>query len=41
MNLKTAVFTAEHGYKWTTPPEGITESQLSHYGGLDHGWNAK
>lgn len=34
MNLKTAVFTAEHGYKWTTPPEGITESQLSHYGNI-------
>lgn len=32
MNLKTAVFTAEHGYKWTPPPEGIAESQLSRYG---------
>jgi len=32
ITLKTAVFTAEHGYKWTTPPEGITESQLSRYG---------
>ena len=29
---KDGSFTAEHGYKWATPPEGITESQLSRYG---------
>ena len=32
MKFKTAVFTAEHGYRWTTPPEGVSESQLTQYG---------
>jgi hypothetical protein len=32
MKFKTAVFTAEHGYKWTTPPEGVSETQLAQYG---------
>ena len=32
MKFKTAVFTAEHGYKWTTPPEGVSEAQLGQYG---------
>ena len=32
ITLKTAVFTAEHGYRWTTHPQEITPSQLSRYG---------
>ena len=34
MTFKGSVFTANHGYKWSTLPEGMSETQLARYGSV-------
>lgn len=34
MTFKVSVFTANHGYKWSTLPEGMSETQLARYGSV-------